>query len=338
MVEPAEPAPKGSLRAVLTDRSELNSAVASTNDDGDVLLEVGGKSVAIPTSALLVLQLGTIEPEQQDHWLETIEANAIADVLIVRQPGGALTNIEGLVKRINNESVVFEFNQTVVPVPFARLAGIRFFSATAGREFEPLMGILTDRQGGRVNFTSLATPEGNRDSQEQHLVVRSVTGMALTFPFNQIQQIDFGAARSLRLDAIDALSVSSESPFGFPVPELANASSLRVRKLVAHRSSGQKSGLEFLGRSWATFEIPTGYSRASGRVLLAPSADHFTPCTVSLRIEGKLIWSAELEEVDAPVTFDFPVTENDRLQLSVEPQTPLATGCVVHWLDVQFHR
>lgn len=304
------------------------------SSDGEQLrATMGDRSFSLQSQQVQAARLGVLTEEQRAAWNEIRDAEFKSDVLVVKQPTGALTKIEGIVLGISPEAVTFEFSRQQVPVPFARLAGIRFYSASTSSTGKPV-AVLKEKLGNEWVVSELHT----LDSYEIRATLQS--GSEITVPLGEMSEIDFSIGSVKYLAELPPIRQSADSIFDFPVATLKEQDVFGFRPIPSRNTPGQSIGpsLEFLGGSEATFEVPPGFTKLVGSVELRPKGTRFTRCTVELYLENNRIWHQELSETRQPASFEVPVVGEQRLRLVVKPGSKVPTGDVVMWLEPRLVR
>lgn len=315
----------GDFRLQLADGSQI-TASSITSDGQSLLAQSASELLSLPNSAIANVLIGELLPDQKKYWDENLSSKLEADQLLVRQSSGALTKIDGIIANITEEAVEFEFSGQTIPVPFARLAGIRFFQ-NDGQASQPVAGSLLDRFENLYVFSAIEV-----DGSEIQISLSS--GPELKLPLSDIHVVNFALGNLQHLADLEPLRSKSESVFRFELPSVDPGSSLGIRRLDPIRLPGKTRGpgLEFLGDGSATYEVPEGFTQFSGTVQLAPRGSKFTRCEVTISLEGEVLWQTKLTQPRAPVAFDVAVKEKQRLELDCKSTSSLPTGNIVQWL------
>ncbi|MEM7476440.1 MAG: hypothetical protein AAF483_15730, partial [Planctomycetota bacterium] len=127
------------------------------SSDGELLsVAQAESSFSLNTKVVEAILLPGLNAEQLSGWENYAKEEVTSDALIVKKPGGnELTRIDGIVLAISSSDVRFDFGGQEVPVPIARIAGIRFFTSQES-EASLALGVLQDRFGSNMNVTSMS--------------------------------------------------------------------------------------------------------------------------------------------------------------------------------------
>jgi hypothetical protein len=155
-------------------------------------------------------------------------------------------------------------------------------------------------------------------------------------PLTSLLAIDFSLGSTKYLADLTPMRQSVQTPFDFAV-DLPLDKVLGAGPSQPVNIPGKAVGpsLRFVGSSEATYLIPEAFTRFMGSVELRPPGEKFTPCRVQVFLEGKLLWDQQLTEAQAPLDFDLPVQEDQRLRLVVSAASSVATGDVVVWREAR---
>lgn len=332
-----------SLRNLGTVASIQNEGVSVTLIDDSIVrcdevvssgqgmsLVVGRENISIDAKLISHIQFGTLTPKQTDSWQDAVASSASGDLLVVKQSTGELTKIEGIVLGILEDAVSFELGDQQIPVPFAKIAGIRFFGSKK-EATKPARGTLETQNGSRFRFAGLETKNG-------YLNVDLACGPTLKQNTNDFLSIRFELGNAKYLAEIEPLRFSSKKLFDFPVKNLGDDKLFGFHPLSAKRIPGAKQGpsLEFVGDGEVTFVVPEEFTRLIGTVRLAPKGGQFTRTTVSISLENKVLWEQELTKPGDRHNFDLKVVGDQRLKLASSTKTKLPTGNVVEWIEPSF--
>ena len=319
----------------LVDGTQLHASSIQSADQ-QLTLAIGSRQLTLATEYVSSIRFGSLSDDRLAEWRQYRDSEASSDTLVVRQPTGALTKIEGIVLGIAADGVQFEFGDSKIPVPFARLAGIRFFTSVGPPEGRAA-GHILDGLGNDWAISSLTGPHRSDESKADdafNVRVRLLAGIDVEIPVAELVVIDLATGSTMFLADLAPLRRTAKTLFDFPVADLNQDSLFGDRRLPPHTIPGSSLGpsLEFIGSGQTTFEIPDGFSKLQGAVEIRPQGDKFTPCTVKILVEGELLWSQRLAENNAPVRFELSVPANQRLSLVVDANSEIPTGDVVRWL------
>ncbi len=327
-VENLQPTPpKGKYSLQLVDGSSVScNSIAS--DGRRLSVTSGSQQFDLSARFALALQLRELNDGLQAAF-DAISGSVVnSDTLIVLQPGGSLSKIEGIVNSISSDAVSFEFSGTTVEVPYAKLAGIRFYSSVETAR-PKLKAIVRDTQGNEWYAANL------QSSGEEKVSIELQCGQAFEMPIAKLAVIDYSFGSTRYLADMEPMRRNAERRFDFPIDDLRIDAVLGATPEKPLNIPGKAIGpsLRFVGSSEATYRIPEGFTRLVGSVELAPPGEKYTPCRVQVLLEGQLLWDQVLDQTQMPMDFDLEVQGGQRLRLVVTANSRLATGDVVVWRE-----
>jgi hypothetical protein len=329
--EGAELAGAGPFVVAMRDGS--NFSATSLISQGTVINVklVGGSELAAPTKSISDIRLRELTDSQRTQWQAIRDSRLTADMLVLVRSEESLDKIEGIINRITPEAVEFEFSGQTIPAPLAKLAGMRFYSKTAGEApAAKLAAVVRDTSGGSWNAAKLTVTPGS-DSLE--LTLRD--GLVFQLPLNQLRDIDF-AVGSMKYVAT-LTPVARTASERFPLANaVAGSESLFGPRVATGQDSKAGPSLQFLGSGSVTYRIPAEFTRLVGSVELNPPGNKVTPCNVQVLIEKKVVWEQRLTSAKQPLQIDLPVTSDERVQFVVNADSNLPVGDVVLFRELRF--
>jgi hypothetical protein len=157
-----------------------------------------------------------------------------------------------------------------------------------------------------------------------------VCGQIVRLPLDLVGSIDFSIGSQLMLSDIKPLSW-----------ERGLASDLRLVVPGAEQLFGPQPSLSsdaqlrWVGSGTATYRVPSEYRRLLGSVQLAPRGEQFSPATVQIKSEGKVLWQVELDRPRQSHLFEVEVTPDSRLQLVLSSSSKFPVGDIVEWQNMR---
>lgn len=233
--------------------------------DGQITLASARGDLSEVTSDAIasVAWMDRIDPDSR-QWAELRQVDAAADLLVVRK-GQYLDYLDGVVQRIDDDTIQFRFDEETIPVPCAKVAAVIFYRNPVDQRLERVCRV------HGPSGTSFDTARGYIDDKQ--MVVTTLDGAVMTLSRTFGTRIDFSSGRIRYLSALDPQSVQWR-PF-FPV--LPDAASLR-RFAAPRRDESLRGGaLRLDGKSYerglamrsgtsVTYRLPSGYRRLSAMV------------------------------------------------------------------------
>lgn len=329
----------GDYEVLLRDGSQCRVRLI-TSDGESFRLEAETWKLDLEPSHVASIRFSELTDQQQAAWLGYRDAAANSDLLVVKQPTGALTKIDGIVLGITPAAINFEFGGTQLPVPYERLAGVRFFSSSNTRSGNAV-GIAQDVYGNRWMFTEIESenafstpPEAvGKPGLAAEVDLQLVCGASLRLPIRDLVAIDFGSGSQKSITELELVRKSAEDAFDFGKAGIDISSLFGVRTVSSGQRSFNENRLEFLGSGDAVYMVPQEFTRFVGSVKLEPQGNRFTACTVEIFLERDLLWSEQLSSPGQSMGFDLPVSGDKRLRLVVRANSSIPTGTVVVWSE-----
>ncbi|RMF42143.1 MAG: hypothetical protein D6753_08260, partial [Planctomycetota bacterium] len=282
-------------------------------------------TIRAPTATLARLRVGELTPEQIRRWQAITESVADSDVLVVRRPDGQLTSIAGLVQGFGPDAVQFDLDGQTIPVPWERLAGVRFFHANEPELAAP-RAVVHDSAGGRWLASQIRFAPGDK---ALGLVLQC--GVTVDLGLEELAEIDFSVGTMKSLVDLPPLASSATEGFGFrvPVPGVDALFGPRVVTGTAGGAAQEDRGIEFLGGGEIAYRLPAGFSRLVGAVELRPEGQRFTPVVFRILVDSDVVWEVTLDQPHHSVSFDVPIRDDARLKLEARPRAEVPLGAVV---------
>jgi hypothetical protein len=334
-VQPASPA-AGAKRVTLADGSVFSCSQLTCSAE-TVRFSLFENTVELPTEHVLHIQLQDLKGPLETQWAAISQSRLSGDALVLIRSTEALEKLEGIIVAVGPESVSFDFGGQVIDAPLTKLAGLCFFSNRQKQESAtPLSAVVSDQVGNRWMAHRVQAPVGP-DSQPR-ATLSLVCGPDVELPLDRLREIDFSFGSMQFLADLDPILSESTKQIDL----LANISG--VKKLFAPRRmepvplSSQVLGpsLKFLGSGSTTYRVPPGFTRLVGAIELRPVGNHFTPCSVSILLENKVIWQQQLSEAGSLESIDLGITPDARVKLEVVANSATPVGDTVIWHELRF--
>lgn len=317
---------KRSTQVTLIDGTSILCKHITSDGQTASLMLTSGIVIETPNNLLASVRLSELTPEQHEKWGELCDSEnsqLSADIVVLLRPGNALESIEGVVLKITEEAVSFDFGGQTIDIPLEKLAGLRTFTTQKPLDTKVIAEI-QDIAGNRWFATGLGSSD---DAASLEFTLQC--GLAIALPVELLQSIDFSIGRARFLSECEILQSSSGQ---FAVAVSGARELFGARPIAYHFEDSRDSvpSIQIGGRGSATYRIPEGFQRLQGAVLMAPT-ERSTPCQVIIRIENKTVWEATLSEPGRSNSIDIPVESDQRLELAVEPVSASAVGNFVVW-------
>ncbi len=278
-----------------------------TSSESTIELAVrGGQALKLSLKQLLWIRFRGASPAVDPQWLGLVEKQRVSDSLVIRRPGDAIDQVEGVVLAIGAESVSFSLDGETMQAPIARLEGLLL--GGAGSAEPPIAGspaiVLEDVHGSRWVATSL----GRGDDAKVRL------------------NLSEDAFYELPLDAIRKVELRGAIEFLAAQPPVESA-------YTPYVSLGLSKGLlsDWLGpqvladrdlvlrsTSHVEYRVGEGFQTLAGSVELAPEVTAGADCVVRVLLDSKVAWEQTLDVADPdPRGFELPLSGVRRVRFEV---------------------
>ena len=92
-----------------------------------LLTLLSGETLQLAPHAVHHVRFQPLDENSQADFDRVIKAEISADVIIIRRAGKALDELDGIVRDINADTVLFEFDGEKIPVDREKIFGIRYY-------------------------------------------------------------------------------------------------------------------------------------------------------------------------------------------------------------------
>ncbi|MAT12207.1 MAG: hypothetical protein CMM02_14520 [Rhodopirellula sp.] len=147
-------------------------------------------SYRFQSDSIASIQFKPLTKQAQEDYDSILEGESTGDVIIVLRPSGAIDELEGIVERVDNEAVTFNFDGDRIPVELSKLAGVKLLKS-GSLERSKTTCELTDLRGNRWRACRF-----NLNAPEAALEFETGLGDKISLQLDQIQKFQF-ASRNL---------------------------------------------------------------------------------------------------------------------------------------------
>jgi hypothetical protein len=166
----------------LTDGSLLGAnSFVTTSEQAEVDTNSVGL-LSIPTSNVAYVLFRLMTPQQQQQWDEILRKEIDQDLLVIAK-GDSLDYLGGVVQSVGEETIEFNLDGDVIPVPRTKAFAVRYYRADSPNQAKPL-GRLRDT-GGSVWPLKEATLDGDQ------LQCTTPLGIQIALRLEDVVHIDF---------------------------------------------------------------------------------------------------------------------------------------------------
>lgn len=150
-------------------------------------------SYRLKSDGLASIQFKTLSEQAQQDYNDVLEAESAGDVLIVLRPSGAIDELEGVIERIDDKAVTFNFDGDRIPVEISKLAGVKLLKPGSLETLKTACR-LTDLQGNLWRARKF-----NLNSEEDSLEFETGLGDKISLKMNLIQELQFASSNVVYL-------------------------------------------------------------------------------------------------------------------------------------------
>lgn len=289
-------------------------------------------SAEVSTNLIQNVQLAELSETQREKWETICQKQLSSDLVALLRPDDAIEPIEGIVNSVTSTAVNFDFGGQAIDIPLERIAGFRTFTTQEVDANKKAIATVTDITGNKYSVTLLSSNDSNTS-----LNMTLLCGLELDVPYRQLHEIDFEVGRSLYLSKLEPLTRTASNHFKFNV-EIPGSNNLFGPQSFDFRPADSRTtipSIQFAGGGTTTYRIPEGFQRLVADVRLSPESKRVSPCHVSIRLDNKVAWEAELRSPANEIPVDIAVQPDQRLQIDVTPKSSTALGDFVIWVGIR---
>jgi len=293
----------------------------------------------IPAGQLDWLLLRPPAAAELAQWRNWLENRPQGDSLVIDRGRGNLDLITGLIIKIEDGQVEFDFDGEPVRAPLERLLGVIWYRPS--RPSQPPAMTLEHRDGSQLRIAELLGPTATADgwSIEWQAADRSRRG---SIAWDQLLGVDLSTANVRWLASLPPLERQA-------APRTALATSLPAREELlgprfgthAGRNSGGETSTQtltptggahdllFPGPGQITLRVPEGWGRLITEATPLAAGPHVGPMVLDVLVEGEVVRSQRFSGADQSTMLDMPVTPGSRLTLRLQAEGGLAAGAML---------
>jgi len=282
-----------------------------------LLTLLSGDTIQLAPHAIHHVRFQALDEDSQADFDRIINAEISADVVIIRRAGKALDELDGIVRDINTDTVLFEFDGDKIPVDRGKVFGIRYYQPAGQKLASPICKIV-DSTGSRwlVRSAELA---------EDQLELRTVSGVPLQLPLTRLTTMDFSSGNLVYLSDLTATQVEW-------IPYLGTRlASGRLNKLYEPRKdrsfSGQSlqlgnqpytKGLAIHSRTTLVYRLTDAHKSFQAVAGIDPLMGDNGHVELVIRGDEKELFRQAISGKDKPISLDLDITGVRRLSILVD--------------------
>lgn len=186
--------PEGNnIKVTLHDGSELKAkSVLATTSNARVT--IGDElSYRLKSDSIASIQFKPLPEQAQEDYDRILKGESTGDVIIILRPSGAIDELEGIVERVDNEAVTFNFDGDRIPIELSKLAGVKLLKSGSLKTLKTTCE-LTDLRGNRWRACRF-----NLNAPETALEFETGLGDKISLQLAQIQKFQFASSNLVYL-------------------------------------------------------------------------------------------------------------------------------------------
>ena len=186
--------PEGNnIKVTLHDGSELKAkSVLATTSNARVM--IGDElSYRLKSDSIASIQFKPLAEQAQEDYDRILKDESTGDVIIILRPSGAIDELEGIVERVDNEAVTFNFDGDRIPIELSKLAGVKLLKSGSLKTLKTTCE-LTDLRGNRWRACRF-----NLNAPETALEFETGLGDKISLQLDQIQKFQFASSNLVYL-------------------------------------------------------------------------------------------------------------------------------------------
>ncbi|MFP6619252.1 MAG: NPCBM/NEW2 domain-containing protein [Pirellulaceae bacterium] len=297
------------------------SLVHGTNyvlkDKKITLTLLSGDTLKLAPSAIRTVRFQAFEEGSREHFNRITQADASGDVIIIRRAGQTLDELEGIVRGINEDTILFEFDGDKIPVDREKVFGIRYYQAAGKTLPAPVCQVL-DTSGSRLMAQAASI-------QSDQLELQTVSGVTIKLPVSRLITLDFSSGNLVYLSDLTATQVEWMPYLG------TRLASGRLNKLYEPRRdrsfSGQRlqlgnqtypKGLAIHSRTSLIYRLTDAHKSFQAVAGIDPLMGDNGHVELIISGDNKELFREAISGKDKPVTINIDITGVRRLSILVD--------------------
>ena len=278
---------------------------------------LSGETLQLAPHAIHHVRFQPLSEDSQADFDRVIKADISADVIIIRRAGKALDELDGIVRDINADTVLFEFDGEKIPVDREKVFGIRYYQPAGQKLSSPICRIV-DATGSRwlVRSAKLA---------KDQLELQTASGVSLQLPLARLVTMDFSSGNLIYLSDLTATQVEW-------IPYLGTRlASGRLNKLYEPRKdrnfSGQSlqlgnqtyaKGLAIHSRTTLVYRLTDAHKSFQAVAGIDPLMRDNGHVELVIRGDEKELFRQAISGKDKPISLNLDITGVRRLTILVD--------------------
>jgi hypothetical protein len=325
-------APSAAVWVELTDGSRLLGSAYTVERGLASIRLTNDETAEVRTRSINTVRFKSHEnePALAEQWAKIVgQPNRTSDVVIVRRtlqkkagsdgsnaaPEFSLDYVDGVLYNITADSVQFEVDGELVPVPRSRVEGLIYYHPQGETLREPLCRV-TDAFGTVWSAASLSW-----DSKSERLAFKTTAGVQGELAADELRRLDFSVGKLQYLSDLEPAAVE------FTSRQSGGASDDNYAKLFAFKRdrsllesgpllvAGQeyKKGLALTSRTQVTYVLPEGFRRFRATVGIDDRTGGRGNVELVITGDGRELSRHEVDGGGEPIRLDIDISGVRRL-------------------------
>lgn len=311
----------------LIDGSVLHAANYTVDTGRASITLLDGSDLTVPTRAIDHVRLMKQTLATAEQWLELLQNPRKSDAVVIRKTADttddsnkktskvALDATEGVLGKIDESTIEFEFGDSSVNVSRGKVEGVIYFHRTTSASRDPVCRV-TDGSGSRWNARSLQL-------KEDGLHAICVSGVRFTIPLAHVDTLDYSVGNIDYLSDLPRESViwkprrvagTPPSAYRWFSPKFDTGLYGSVLKLD---DEPYEKGLALHSHAEVTYRLTKRYRSFLARVGVDDGSRYEADLELQIFGDGKVIFTRKITGRDEPFDLELDMGGIRRLKIVV---------------------
>lgn len=324
------------IDALITSGSTVNLSLASAAPSDD-------RKLTLPKKQLLAVQLQPLDNTTAAQWKEIRDLDLASDILVLlKRDGKSLDHVEGVLGDVSADKIEFELDGDPVRIDRQKIAGFIYYRGGHPDGSDPQC-VIEGRSGLRANVSQARLANGI-------VAMRTVGGIELRWPLEDIRFADFSAGKLLYLSDVEAASQRWTPLVGLPPAATLAAEFGEPRRnqsahggplmlfmgdslpgITAGPTRTFNKGLALRSRTELVYRLPAGFSRFTAIAGIDPATSASGNVRLEIRGDDEPLLNVQISGNEPARAIDLDITDVKRLRIVVDYGSNFDTG---DWLNL----
>jgi len=279
--------------------------------------------------------------KQDNEWQAIIDQEHAEDVIVIRKSENRLLFLEGIIDSVAEETLEFEFEGELTPVPAEKLEGW-IYSHRLATDQPGSNCTLTTVHGARLNVANLQATSGT-------IQVRLPTGPEFSIRWSEVREIRFAAENQLFLSDLEPIAIEIRPRVGggklqsnllrlMYQPQFDQ--SLHGKPLSLTMESGRRptsfpKGLALHSQTRVTFRLPDRFDRLAGWAGIDPNVGSLGSVQLSILINDNVYFDQTIEGGQPAIPLEVDLGGATRLTILADYADDSDVGDYLNLCDLK---